>query len=70
VQGSVHEFDEATGAGAVLLDDGRRSAFAADVFAASGLLHLRVGQRVSIDLDGPTVTRLWIVGIGEGQPIR
>jgi 2-phospho-L-lactate guanylyltransferase len=70
VQGSVHDFDETSGAGGVLLDDGRRLAFAADVFAVSGLRHLRVGQRLSIDVDGDAVTRLWIVGIGEDQPIR
>lgn len=70
MQGSVHDFDETARAGAVLLDDGRRLPFPADVFADSGLRHLRVGQRVSIDVEGDAVTRLWIVGIGEGQPIR
>jgi len=38
----------------------------------SGLRGLRVGQRLSMevtDADPPTVTRLWIVGIGEGQSI-
>lgn len=40
------------------------------VLAASGLRHLRAGQRVSIDLDDGVVTRLWVVGIGEGETIR
>jgi cold shock CspA family protein len=70
VQASVHDFDEASGSGSVLLDDGHQRWFTAEVFSASGLRHLRVGQRVSIELDGDAVTRLWIVGIGEGQPIR
>lgn len=70
MQASVHTFDEATGAGSALLDDGREVSFSADVFAASALRHLRVGQRLSVDLgDGTTVDRLWIVGIGDDQTI-
>ena len=85
MQASVHTFDDETGAGSVLLDDGREVPFAADVFAASALRHVRPGQRVSIDLDpaddsdggdsdgdGGThgsVTKLWIVGIGDDQRI-
>jgi 2-phospho-L-lactate guanylyltransferase len=39
---------------------------------ASGLLHLRVGQRVSVELDpdGKAATRVWVVGIGPGEDIR
>jgi cold shock CspA family protein len=70
VQASVHAFDEHTGIGSVLLDDGRERWFSGEVFFESGLRHLRVGQRVSIVLTGDAVTRVWIVGIGEGQPIR
>ncbi|HEY7720779.1 MAG TPA: 2-phospho-L-lactate guanylyltransferase [Pedococcus sp.] len=71
VQASVHTFDESTGAGSALLDDGQQVAFPADVFARSALRHLRTGQRISIDLaaDGRTVERLWIVGIGDDQRI-
>jgi 2-phospho-L-lactate guanylyltransferase len=70
MQGSVHTFDEATGAGSALLDDGREVRFSPAVFAASALRHLRVGQRLSLDLgDGTTVERLWIVGIGDDQTI-
>lgn len=71
MQASVHTYDEAAGDGSVLLDDGRKIAFSATVFAASGLRRTRVGQRVSVTLgDDGTVTRLWIVGIGAGEPIR
>jgi 2-phospho-L-lactate guanylyltransferase len=70
MQASVHTFDEETGAGSALLDDGREVHFSAAVFAASALRHLRVGQRLSLDLgEGTTVDRLWIVGIGDDQTI-
>ena len=70
MQASVHTFDETTGAGSALLDDGREVSFSAEVFAASALRHLRVGQRLSIDLgEGATVERVWIVGIGDDQTI-
>ena len=67
----VHTFDDGTGAGSALLDDGREVHFSAEVFAASALRHVRPGQRVSIDLDADdrTVQRLWIVGIGDDQRI-
>ena len=70
MQASVHTFDETSGAGSVLLDDGREVAFDADVFATSALRHVRPGQRLSIDL-GETgrVSKLWIVGIGDDQRI-
>ncbi len=77
MQASVHSFDLATGAGTVLLDTGRCLPFAPEVFEASGLRHLRTGQRVSVvvEPEDPEVpeahlTRLWIVGVGEGEPIR
>ena len=70
MQGSVHSFDETTGAGSALLDDGREVTFTREVFAASALRHLRVGQRLSLDLSGERqVTKLWIVGIGDDQRI-
>lgn len=70
MQASVHTFGD--GRGSVLLDDGREVPFEADAWAASGLRHLRMGQRVSVTLapDERTVTRLWIVGIGPGEAIR
>lgn len=76
MQASVHTFDPGTGGGSVLLDTGRVLHFPAEVFAASGLRRLRVGQRVSVEASGDpeqpgtTLTRLWIVGIGAGEAIR
>ncbi len=69
MQASIHTFDETTRAGSVLLDDGHEWAFAPEVFDRSALRHLRPGQRVSIEGAAPTVTRLWIVGIGPGETI-
>jgi 2-phospho-L-lactate guanylyltransferase len=71
MQASVHTFDEQTGSGTALLDDGREVAFPAEVFARSALRHLRPGQRVSIELaaNASAVQRLWIVGIGDDQRI-
>lgn len=75
MQGSVHTFDPTTDQGSVLLDTGRELAFDAEVFAASGLRHLRVGQRLSLEIDGDPeqdgtrVTRIWLVGIGLGEVI-
>lgn len=77
MQATVYTHDDATGAGQVLLDTGRALPYPAEVFAASGLRHLRLGQRLSVEVspadpEDPQarVTRLWIVGIGTGQPIR
>jgi 2-phospho-L-lactate guanylyltransferase len=62
VQGTVSEFESASGSGAVLLDDGSRVPFPAAAFAASGLRLLRVGQRVRLERepDG-TVARVTLV---------
>jgi len=70
MQASVHTFDEESGSGTVVLDDGRRRGFPPDVFARSGLRSLRVGQRVSIEADGDALTRVWVVGIGDGEAIH
>jgi 2-phospho-L-lactate guanylyltransferase len=51
MQGTVATFDERTGAGSVLLDDGAEVSFPAAAFAASGLRLLRIGQRVRLDRD-------------------
>jgi cold shock CspA family protein len=48
VQGTVATFDEPTGAGSVVLDDGTMVEFPAAAFAASGLRLLRPGQRVGL----------------------
>jgi len=71
MQASVHTFDEDSGAGSVLLDDGREAAFSSEVFAASALRHVRPGQRLSIEVvdGGRDVSRLWLVGVGDDQTI-
>ncbi len=69
MQASIHTFAE-DGSGSALLDDGQVVSWPGTVFADSSLRHVRVGQRVSIEVDGKAVTRLWIVGIGEGEVIR
>ncbi|KRE41947.1 hypothetical protein [Knoellia sp. Soil729] len=69
MQASVHTFSP-DGSGSALLDDGQEVSWPGEVFAHSALRHVRIGQRVSVELDGETVTRLWIVGIGEGEVIR
>jgi 2-phospho-L-lactate guanylyltransferase len=61
MQGTVSEFDTATGNGAVLLDDGTRVPFPAAAFAASGLRLLRVGQRVRLESSGGAVARVALV---------
>ena len=48
MQGTVATFDEPTGAGSVVLDDGTTVQFPAAAFAASGLRLLRPGQRVGL----------------------
>lgn len=70
MQATTHSFDPASGAGSVLSDDGLELAFSTDVFLRSGLRQLRVGQRVSLELDDGVISRLWVVGIGDGEPIR
>lgn len=76
MQASAHTYDPQTRAGSVLLDTGRVLTFDEQVFDASGLRHLRLGQRVSIEAsadpeeEGTVLTRLWLVGVGAGQPVR
>ena len=69
MQASIHTFSE-DGSGSALLDDGQLVSWPGEVFAGSALRHVRAGQRVSVEVEGTTVTRLWIVGIGEGEVIR
>ena len=70
MQASVHTYDDKSGSGSVLLDDGLEVHFDGIVMDASGLRLVRPGQRVSIEMSGSSVTRLWIVGIGDGETIR
>ena len=51
MQGTVATFDEDTRTGTVLLDDGTELQFPAAAFDASGLRHLRLGQRIRLDHD-------------------
>ena len=60
MQATVATFDPATGAGRVLLDDGRPVDFDGAAFAAGGLRLLRLGQRVRLELDGERVVRVTI----------
>ncbi len=70
MQASVHRFDPESRSGSVLLDDGLEIGFDHEPFDASGLRLLRAGQRVTVEVEGPRVVALHIVGIGPGQAIR
>ncbi|USQ78639.1 hypothetical protein [Ornithinimicrobium faecis] len=76
MQATVHTFDPATTAGSVILDTGKVVPFEPPVFEESSLRHLRIGQRLSIEVSGDpesgdaVLTRLWIVGIGADEQIR
>lgn len=71
VQATIHRIAD-DGSGSALLDDGVEVRLPRDAAALSGLRHLRIGQRVSIELDdtGIAATRVWIVGIGPGEDVR
>jgi 2-phospho-L-lactate guanylyltransferase len=71
VQATIHRI-EPDGSGSALLDDGLEVTVPPAAAVSSGLRHLRVGQRVSVELDetGTAATRVWVVGIGPGEDIR
>lgn len=69
MQATVFSYDPDTGA-VVVTDAGVSHDAPADVVAASSLRFLRPGQRVSVTVADGVVTRLWIVGIGDGETIR
>jgi 2-phospho-L-lactate/phosphoenolpyruvate guanylyltransferase len=71
VQASIHRI-EPDGSGSALLDDGLEVLVPAGAAVSSGLRHLRVGQRVSVELDdaGRVARRVWVVGIGPGEDVR
>lgn len=60
-QATVSEFDQDTGAGAVLYDDGHREEFPGSAFRAGGLRLLRLGQRVRLDYDGGQVRKVTLI---------
>ena len=51
-QGTVKHFDIQTNTGTILLDDQAELPVPAETFAATGLLELRLGQRVRFDIEG------------------
>jgi cold shock CspA family protein len=63
MQATVARFDEPTGTGSVVFDDGVELPFDANAFARSGLRLLRLGQRVRVELaaDGRRVVALTIL---------
>jgi 2-phospho-L-lactate guanylyltransferase len=71
VQATIHRIAD-DGSGSALLDDGLEVQLPPHAAAVSGLRHLRIGQRVSIELDesGLAASRVWIVGIGPGEDVR
>jgi 2-phospho-L-lactate/phosphoenolpyruvate guanylyltransferase len=71
VQATIHRIED-DGSGSALLDDGLEVQVPPGAAVASGLRHLRVGQRVSVELDetGRGATRVWVVGIGPGEDVR
>lgn len=66
-QGTVKHFDADTHTGTVLLDTQEELPIDAEAFAASGLLELRIGQRVRFQIedddDGPRVRQLNLVSL-------
>ncbi len=64
-QGTVKVFDRETGTGTVLLDNADELGVDAETFHASGLLELRLGQRVRFEIDDvdgdPRLTGLTLV---------
>ena len=61
MQATARTHDAATRSGTLLLDDGTEVGYDAAAFDVSGLRLLRMGQRVTVVLDGSRVTRLGIV---------
>ena len=58
VQATVRHYDPTTGAGTVLLDDGRELLFPGSALEGSGLRLLRLGQRVHLEHDDGGITAL------------
>ncbi|HEX2704228.1 MAG TPA: hypothetical protein VHM65_00580 [Candidatus Lustribacter sp.] len=70
MQATVHAFDDTTGSGVLIGDDGLLFDLPTVAFAGSGLRHLRPGQRLTIErTEDGAVTRVWMVGVGDGQPV-
>ncbi len=52
MQATVRTYDRVTQSGTVLLDDGLEIPFDSPAFAAGGLRHVRLGQRVRLRTEG------------------
>jgi cold shock CspA family protein len=69
IAATAHSHEGSTGAGAVLLDDGRVLRYGAAAVEAGGLRLLRPGQRVVVELDadvdspGAQVLRVSLPGL-------
>ena len=59
MQATVATYDDATRSGSLLTDDGVRLDYPASALA-DHLRHLRLGQRVFVEVDGDTVTSVAI----------
>ncbi|WP_456696315.1 hypothetical protein [Aeromicrobium sp. P5_D10] len=59
MQGTVASFDETTRSGHVLTDQGEQLDYTAETLA-DHIRHLRVGQRVFLEMSGEAVTSLKI----------
>lgn len=68
MQATVFSYDARDGT-VVVTDDGVSHDVSAEVVGESTLRFLRPGQRVSITESEGVITRLWIVGIGDGETI-
>ena len=56
-QGTIKQFDVDTNTGIVVLDDTEELPIDAQTFARSGLMELRLGQRVRFEVTGPEGAR-------------
>jgi hypothetical protein len=52
MQATVRSFDPVSRSGTVLADDGVELPYDAEAFAAAGPRHLRIGQRVRLEVEG------------------
>lgn len=62
MQATVSAYDEQTGGGTVVLDDGTPLTYAKDAVAQGGLRRLRYGQRVTVQQTDGTIAMLTIPG--------
>ncbi|HSJ45079.1 MAG TPA: hypothetical protein VK923_10400 [Euzebyales bacterium] len=62
-QGTIKDFDIESGAGTLVDDESAELSFDTQAFVDSGLVELRLGQRVRFRRDGERVTDLQIVSL-------